>query len=448
MIACGLDRNGPAREARDEVLDAEPGPDPRRAARHGERDGLDEKLRLDVPALGADRHPHADLSRPLRHRDEHDVHDPDAAHEKGDARDRPQERAHGPALRLRLLDHLRLRPDDEVVVLARGLVDAVALPEERRELLLRARHELVRGRRDENLADRGRPHDLLAHGLVRGDDEVVLVLALRRAALRLEDPVDLERDVLDANRLADRILVAEESRDDGLAEHADLRGGVVVLIGEELAGGEVPRAHERPVDLSPLDRRRPVLVPVDDLRHGPDGGRDVRDGRHLPADRVDVVLGKLRAGPEAGARARRRHAPGNHHEEVRPEGFQLVFRLHSRAFADTHDGHDASDPDDDAERREERPQLVARESPEGDFEDVSGLGHGTPARRIGLATRRRGLQGNRPGRRAAEFQREPAARSSEHAHAQPASDSSRIFTASSTSPALTMSGGEMRMTLP
>jgi len=32
--------------------------------------------------------------------------------------------------------------------------------------------------------------------------------------------------------------------------------------------------------------------------------------------------------------------------------------------------------------------------------------------------------------------------------AQPASDSSRIFSASSTSPALTMSGGEIRMTLP
>src|SRR5450756_468068 len=43
-----LDRDGPAREARDEALDPEPGRDPRGAARHGERDGLDEELRLDV----------------------------------------------------------------------------------------------------------------------------------------------------------------------------------------------------------------------------------------------------------------------------------------------------------------------------------------------------------------------------------------------------------------
>src|SRR5664280_3678222 len=76
----GLDGHGPAGEARDDALDAEAYRDARRAARQGERERLHQKLRLDVPAPRADRHAHADLARPLRHRDQHDVHDPDASH--------------------------------------------------------------------------------------------------------------------------------------------------------------------------------------------------------------------------------------------------------------------------------------------------------------------------------------------------------------------------------
>src|ERR1019366_4659328 len=44
-------------------------------------------------------------------------------------------------------------------------------------------------------------------------------------------------------------------------------------------------------------------------------------------------------------------------------------------LADADDGHDAGDADDDAERRQERAQLVPRERAERDLEDVSGLGH-------------------------------------------------------------------------
>ena len=43
-------------------------------------------------------------------------------------------------------------------------------------------------------------------------------------SLRLEDADHPERDVLDPDRLADRVLVAEEVRRHGLPEDADLRG--------------------------------------------------------------------------------------------------------------------------------------------------------------------------------------------------------------------------------
>ena len=47
-------------------------------------DRFHEELPQDVVAAGADGHPQADLPRPLRHRDEHDVHDPHAAHDQRD----------------------------------------------------------------------------------------------------------------------------------------------------------------------------------------------------------------------------------------------------------------------------------------------------------------------------------------------------------------------------
>ena len=44
--------------------------------------GFDQELQQDRPAFGADGFADADLARPLRHRDEHDVHDADAADEQ------------------------------------------------------------------------------------------------------------------------------------------------------------------------------------------------------------------------------------------------------------------------------------------------------------------------------------------------------------------------------
>ena len=65
------------------------------------------------------------------------------------------------------------------------------------------------------------------------------------------------------------------------------------------------------------------------------------------------------------------------------------FSLWMRApFADPDDRHDARDADDDPEGRQEGAQLVAREGPERDLEDVRGLlrDHGSlPPRRTAPA---------------------------------------------------------------
>ena len=52
-----------------------------------------EKLPEDVASAGADGQADADLAGPLGHRDEHDVHDPDAADHQRDAGDRGQQAA-------------------------------------------------------------------------------------------------------------------------------------------------------------------------------------------------------------------------------------------------------------------------------------------------------------------------------------------------------------------
>ena len=57
------------------------------AADHAQGHRLDQELKQDVAAAGADRHADADLARPLGDADEHDVHDADAADEQRDAGD-------------------------------------------------------------------------------------------------------------------------------------------------------------------------------------------------------------------------------------------------------------------------------------------------------------------------------------------------------------------------
>src|SRR5205085_1666626 len=119
-------------------------------------------------------------------------------------------------------------------------------------------------------------------------------------------------------------------------------------------------------------------------RDGAGGGGDVRERADLFADRLDVRVRELRVRAEPGPRSRGRRRAGEDHQEVRPERPELVLRLQARAFADSDRGDDARDADDDAERRQQRAQLVAREGAEGDFQDVRGLFHDG-----GLATMRR-----------------------------------------------------------
>src|SRR5437870_9935854 len=78
------------RDAMDDFGDRPAKEDAEHASEARECDGLDEELSEDVTAPGANGLADPDLARPLVHRDEHDVHDPDPSDQQRDATDRPE----------------------------------------------------------------------------------------------------------------------------------------------------------------------------------------------------------------------------------------------------------------------------------------------------------------------------------------------------------------------
>ena len=104
--------------------------------REGQR--LDEELGEDVAATRADRLADADLAGPLADRDQHDVHDPDAADDQRDRGDAAEEQRQRRGDRRRGLEQLGLVEDVEVGGVGRGQLVAVA--EQRRDRGARGGH--------------------------------------------------------------------------------------------------------------------------------------------------------------------------------------------------------------------------------------------------------------------------------------------------------------------
>ena len=70
-------------------------------------------------SLGAHRHSHADLASPLRHRDQEDIHDPNAPDQQRDRGQRKQHEGEGLIGPLLHLCNIHLGPDGKVIRLVR-----------------------------------------------------------------------------------------------------------------------------------------------------------------------------------------------------------------------------------------------------------------------------------------------------------------------------------------
>src|SRR6185369_6793647 len=121
-----VELEAPTGELADQGGDGEAEHDPDQAAEQRQGQGLDEELGEDVATARADGLADADLAGPLPDRDQHDVHDPDAADDQRDRGDPAEQQRERPGDRVGRLEELRLVEDREVVRGGRGEVVAVA----------------------------------------------------------------------------------------------------------------------------------------------------------------------------------------------------------------------------------------------------------------------------------------------------------------------------------
>ncbi len=344
-----------------EVLDQERPHQAERAAddasRRAQQAALDQELGGDVAPAGPERAADSDLAGPFRDARQHDVHDPDPAHQQADPGHRPR-------------DHVE---------------DALAAPALAEDLPRHQELERLSGREAAHhlLRDHGRWH----HGSGRADPEDDLVDALgaslaasvqggqrhQHAAVEvagkdragagarrrpaLDDPHDLEEVAAQSHAPAEWLAHREERPRQGGAKHHDPLPVQDVEVAQEAARGE----------------REPDRLAVG-------GCGSERGGRRRAAVRFGGQLGDSQRrngdhsryhrpqrgrGPTGQRRRRglaRSRGTGPHGHRVDPERLDLRERLPARPLPDRRHRHHRAHAEDDAQDRQPRAQAVEREA--------------------------------------------------------------------------------------
>src|ERR1043165_1978332 len=349
---------GQARRRREQIAAG----DADAAAEAGQDDGLDEELQQDVAAPRADGLADADLPRPLRHGDEHDVHDADAADEKGNADDR----AHDYGRRgERFGDHfqnLLLRQHAEIVFLI--FLEVVARAEDLRRLFL----DEVEIAATAHLEGKDEAFHVLAPpdrgGGAEGDEDDVVAVLPEGTAFLLHHADDGEAVAVDLDRLAEGIGGELELFRDGLPDDADAFPALRVERGEEAAALDpvVEDVLIRSVDAHEL--HGVVRLAALGLDVGDEERRELLDRGRGFADGFPVLEGELRQflrQPPPLARV------GKDFDVVRPDALQILGKLVLHALHERDDRDDRRDADHHAENREDRAHLVGADGAEGDL---------------------------------------------------------------------------------
>src|SRR5205809_3579607 len=114
--------------------------DPDQPPDEGQRDGFHEELAQDVSAPGSHGHPQPNFSGSFGHRDQHDVHDPDTAHEQRDRGNGRQE--HRQDARRFFLGLKDLREVAKPEIIGVGRLEAMSLAKQASDLLLGLLHRV------------------------------------------------------------------------------------------------------------------------------------------------------------------------------------------------------------------------------------------------------------------------------------------------------------------
>ena len=249
----------------------------------------------------------------------------------------------------------------EVVELGAG--DLVAHPQERGDAVLHVGRGLLALGAHLDAAHVTDTQELSLRRPQRHDHHVVEVAGPRGRPLLLEHAHHLERDVLDPDRLADRILVAEEFLGHGPADQGYLPVHEHVVVGEVGPRLDAPVHDVEVVRGGAGEGRMPVLVAVDHLGRAPDMGRDPDHSRHLREDGPGVRLGERLdpCAPHTAAAAG--HRSGIDRHAVAAETLHLLGDPGLGALSDGHHGDHRADADDDAQHGQRGTKLVDPDGP-------------------------------------------------------------------------------------
>ena len=315
--------------------------------------------------LGADRHAEPDLAGTLGDGDEQDVHDPDAADQQGDRRDRGQQQRHDVAGAGRRLGDVLHVADAEVVGVA--IASVVTRPQQGADFFLGLRHVGRTARRRHDVVDDAQYLAADQFPICRGErDEqgVVLVRTPPGLTLDRQHADHAARHVTDANRGVQRIMAGtEQIVGHGPAQDADPRRGAVFVTGEEAADAERPGAHVQIVRADALHVRVPVLAAGHDLHASAFDRGAGHDRRAVAHDCPNIRQTQRSRGPGRGTRPAADRIARPDVDEVRPQTLDTRLNQRIRALADGDHRDDGRHAEHDAQHGEDGAQPIAPQRP-------------------------------------------------------------------------------------
>src|SRR6266404_7991560 len=332
-------------------------------------DGFNEELRENIAAVRADRHAGSDLSRPLGHAHEHDVHDANPADNQRDASDGKQQSRHHIRRRGSGFRDLLLIAHRKIVIASRPNV--VTLSQQPDDLLLRARQIFRICDLHIDVAQ-CRPASHAFHRAGVGHNHhVILIHPLRTQPLAYQNAGDSKRNVFNSQDLAYNILAAEDLRSGRAANNAHFIRTPHILRREWHAIHQWPLSNIEIFRRFAVNTRKPILIARRDLRVRYDFFTHSYNSRHFAPDCFRVFdLQRSRPSP-AGANSTRCCAAGKNQNDILTETGNLCLHLRFGTVADSDHGNDSATTYDDSKRGEHRTHLVPSQRSKCNFKRSS-----------------------------------------------------------------------------
>lgn len=318
---------------------------------------------------GTQSFPDPDFPCAFRHRDQHDIHDPDAAYQETDASHNGQEKGDGSSSFLGRLDDFRQIPDRKVIVIP-GL-DLMPGPQQCYHIGLDLGYGIFAFTLDGDVPDIGKSHEPLHGGGQRNEHDVILVLSHGRLPLGSQDPDDRKGSLIDPHDLAHRIAVREQGVRYGLSDDTHPFPAVHIPLGihPALFDGIIPDGQD--VGGNALDLGSPVLVPGHQLIAVLDPWRHIFDTVHVLFDGFGVFIGQFGPAAAGDPLTIGRTTAAHDDQQVAAHTGDVLFDFFLHAQAQGHHGNHGANPDDDAQHGQEGPDLVGQHAFKGHLHTFS-----------------------------------------------------------------------------